>query len=192
MPVITGGTTYWIQHLLFPLGKPPPTNVGKAFCPFPPTPSPNLPTFLDSLATPLTPSQHDLLYSLPTLPLDIPPNFALPLHQLLEAVDPKLAAKWHWKDTRKVVNSLIRVWNKGERESEVWAKQEEERKQASGSAQESDNGKRSVPWVQTAVMLPRLTSIFTSCSLADSSDTVRSSSGCMPPRRSSTLVWTDA
>lgn len=130
IPIITGGTTYWIQHLLFPLGKPtPPASSLSVSTPFLPTPSSTLPAFLASLPTALTPLQHSLLYSLPSLPLLPPPELFLPLHQLLEAVDPKLAAKWHWKDARKVMRSLERIWAKGERESEVWKKQEEERRE---------------------------------------------------------------
>jgi len=146
IPIITGGTTYWIQHLLFPLGKPPPPSSSlESNIPFPPTPSPTLPNLLSSLPTPLTPSQHTLLYSLPSLPLTPPPELALPLHQLLEAVDPKLAAKWHWKDTRKVMRSLERVWGKGERESEVWERQEVERREVNERGEGSgEEGKRFV------------------------------------------------
>lgn len=135
LPLVVGGTTYWTQHLLFPLGKPvsstsidPSSSSASApRVPFQPTPSPDLPAFLDALPSPLTPSQFDLLYSLPTLPLSAPPELSLPLWELLDKVDPRLALKWHWKDSRKVLRTLEPVWNRAVRESDIWADQERRR-----------------------------------------------------------------
>jgi tRNA dimethylallyltransferase len=40
----------------------------------------------------------------------------LSLHRLLEAVDPKEAGRWHWRDGRKVKRGLERWWERGGRE----------------------------------------------------------------------------
>lgn len=143
LPLVVGGTTYWVQHLLFPLGKPassssdsqePLSSAAAPRVPFRPQPSPDLPAFLASLPSPLTESQHALLYSLPSLPLSAPSELNLALWELLDKVDPRVALKWHWKDQRKVLRCLEPVWNDARRESDIWLAQEEERKAAERAA----------------------------------------------------------
>jgi tRNA dimethylallyltransferase len=140
VPLVTGGTTYWVQHLLFPLGKPAVSTsltapaVSDDHVPFSPSPSRNLPALLESLPEPLTAAQHALLYSLPTLPLKPPEEQSLAIWQLLERVDPLMAAKWHWRDTRKVLRGLERIWNEGARESALWEEQARRRAETQGQS----------------------------------------------------------
>ncbi|KAF8892663.1 IPP transferase-domain-containing protein [Infundibulicybe gibba] len=110
IPIIVGGTSYWIQHLIFPNRLP------------------TVPT------TPQVP--HDLIASLPphllTLYLSLPdhpplaesdPDAAFLLHSLLTALDPAVAARWHWKDTRKVLRSLRVIAETGQRHSDIMIQQ---------------------------------------------------------------------
>lgn len=48
----------------------------------------------------------------------------LALHQLLSAVDPKEAGRWHWKDGRKVRRGLERWWETNGGGSEPHMKKE--------------------------------------------------------------------
>ncbi|KZV91623.1 tRNA isopentenyltransferase [Exidia glandulosa HHB12029] len=95
VPLVVGGTTYWIQHLLFPdrlaTSGTETTTVA---------PSDALVKALKSLQ----PEQTRLFDSLPNI---VPESAAaLELHGLLTALDPVTAARWHWKDVRKVLRSL--------------------------------------------------------------------------------------
>jgi tRNA dimethylallyltransferase len=41
------------------------------------------------------------------------------LWKLLEALDPEMASRWHWKDSRKVLRNLEIIVETGERASDV-------------------------------------------------------------------------
>ncbi|KAJ7105757.1 tRNA isopentenyltransferase [Mycena crocata] len=117
IPIVVGGTSYWMQHLMFPDrlagtqdDSPPPLSesVMKAHASLPP----NL---------------LDLFNCLPELPPDAAtdPEAAAALHLLLRNLDPAVAARWHWRDTRKVFRSLRLVKETGHRPSEIMRKQSE-------------------------------------------------------------------
>jgi tRNA dimethylallyltransferase len=66
----------------------------------------------------------DLLERFQSLPEQSPsastdPGAALALHQLLSALDPTVAARWHWRDTRKVLRSLRIIKETGRQTSEI-------------------------------------------------------------------------
>ena len=102
VPIVTGGTAYYVQHLFLP---PLPLENDKS-------------VKLDALSN----SQRQLLDLLPTLPsisssASFPPEFpiellpaayqnaeafASELWQILHLLSPERAAKWHWRDVRKV------------------------------------------------------------------------------------------
>ncbi|KAG9126298.1 hypothetical protein FRC07_004036 [Ceratobasidium sp. 392] len=103
LPIVVGGTSYWLQHLLFanrlaslPLDEPSAT-------PPPTLSAPNLP-----------PSLQQLFDNLPTRADAIDEDASFKLHSLLMHLDPTTASRWHWKDTRKVLRSIniIRESNK--------------------------------------------------------------------------------
>ena len=48
-----------------------------------------------------------------TRPVPTESSHLLILHKLLEAVDPKEAGRWHWRDGRKVRRGLERWWERG-------------------------------------------------------------------------------
>ncbi|QRW27345.1 tRNA dimethylallyltransferase [Rhizoctonia solani] len=93
LPIVVGGTTYWVQHLLFANG---------------------LTSLKDSIHDPvhessISTSLIDLPSSLQQLFNNLPPRgdgvdetMAFDLHNLLSHLDPVTATRWHWKDTRKM------------------------------------------------------------------------------------------
>ncbi|EIN07657.1 tRNA isopentenyltransferase [Punctularia strigosozonata HHB-11173 SS5] len=120
VPIVVGGTAYWIQHLLFPerlvSRSPRPDRPG------PPTePSPALAASLASLPPELRELFHDLPEQAPSAADD--PDGALRLHRLLSALDPPVARRWHWRDARKVLRSLAIVKEGGRAVSEVLKEQ---------------------------------------------------------------------
>ncbi|KAF7359448.1 tRNA dimethylallyltransferase, mitochondrial [Mycena sanguinolenta] len=117
IPIVVGGTSYWMQHLMFPdrlAGMQPEA----------------APTLSESIARSLAsmpPHLLDLFNSLPEQPPDaaVDPDAATALHLLLHHLDPAVAARWHWRDTRKVIRSLRIVKDTGRRPSEIMSEQSE-------------------------------------------------------------------
>ncbi|KAJ7581102.1 tRNA isopentenyltransferase [Mycena floridula] len=113
LPVIVGGTSYWIQHLLFPdrlVGQKIHSTVKM---------SESLQNALSELPLDLL----DLFNSLPEEPPTTDLEFAFALHDLLARLDPDVAARWHWKDSRKVLRSLRILKDTGRKASEIIAEQ---------------------------------------------------------------------
>src|ERR1700753_3937080 len=105
IPIVVGGTLYWMQHLIFPdrlTGMKPEQS---------PTISENIRTSLASLP----PHLLDLFNCLPEQPPDaaLDPDAGATLHRLLHHLDPSMAARWHWRDTRKVFRSLSIIKDTG-------------------------------------------------------------------------------
>ncbi|TFY71261.1 hypothetical protein EVG20_g1741 [Dentipellis fragilis] len=119
IPIIVGGTSYWIQHLIFPdrLAADPdhPARTLDS------TPSEGLATSLAQLP----PELLRLFYALPDIPPSASedPEGAFSLHALLSALDPVVASRWHWRDTRKVLRNLIIMRDQGRRPSEILSEQ---------------------------------------------------------------------
>jgi tRNA dimethylallyltransferase len=69
----------------------------------------------------------DLFNKLPDPPpsASTDPDGALAMHRLLQALDPAVASRWHWRDTRKVLRSLRIIAETGRLPSEIVAKQSE-------------------------------------------------------------------
>ena len=111
-----------MQHLLFPgrlatFDQPldaPPSAAASA-------PSPRLAEALEHLP----PDLHPLYQNLAAQPAAeaIDPDNALALHRLLAALDPPVAQRWHWRDTRKVLRSLELIAQTGRLPSEIIAEQ---------------------------------------------------------------------
>lgn len=127
LPIVAGGTSYWIQHLLFPNRLPSLDTTPGADQKHDPSPASISPALSDAIST-LPPA---LLDQYETLPLRasaalIPPEEAFSLHTLLCHLDPNMGARWHWKDTRKVLRSLGIIKENGRLASEVIAAQQPE------------------------------------------------------------------
>ncbi|KAL0947252.1 hypothetical protein HGRIS_013373 [Hohenbuehelia grisea] len=118
IPIVVGGTSYWIQHLLFPnrLAQPEP--------PAYPTAAPMsdaMQKSVDGLSSELR-SLYDSIPEHPPSASDDPTS-AFALHSLLNALDPLVAARWHWRDTRKVLRNLQIMKETGRLPSEIMSTQ---------------------------------------------------------------------
>ncbi|KAF9228613.1 tRNA isopentenyltransferase [Gyrodon lividus] len=125
IPIVVGGTSYWIQHLLFPNRL-----VTKDLSSTPrgaPTTDRIISASLQRSISQLPPGLLDLWNALP----ENPPNAAthpedtLSLHKLLQVLDNPVASRWHWRDTRKVLRSLQIMKETGRPPSEIIAEQSE-------------------------------------------------------------------
>ncbi len=134
VPIVCGGTHYYTQHLLFPPGQLSTDRQREASttatlrwrppCPVPQLPAdfdPGMKRYLETfylsdpvyppMLTPTPSTSHETSNaSRPTL---IDPAELLALHRLLTAVDPAEAARWHWRDGRKVRRAVERWWEAG-------------------------------------------------------------------------------
>lgn len=145
LPVICGGTHYFIQHFLFPPpelstsrpSSPSATDKGKAKAtssrwspPHPHPETPNLdidlsqlletfwttaPMWPSSILEATEPTSTDSIASTSTASgaATWTDSQLLSLHNLLAAVDPREAGRWHWRDGRKVKRGLERWWEGG-------------------------------------------------------------------------------
>lgn len=121
LPIIVGGTSYWIQHLVFPnrLISKDRDDVPR------PLPREEWSQELQDSISSLPP---ELLSLFENLPQEAPsaklyPDDAFNLHQLLSLLDPKISERWHWKDTRKVLRNLNIIKESGKRPSDIIVEQ---------------------------------------------------------------------
>lgn len=124
VPIVVGGTSYWIQHLLFPNRL---ANKDVNSTPRAATSGYPMSTSLLHSISQLTPSLSNLWTALPESPPNAVthPEDALSLHELLQALDPPVASRWHWRDTRKVLRSLQIMKETGRTPSEIISEQSE-------------------------------------------------------------------
>lgn len=138
IPIVCGGTHYFIQHFLIPpeslsFERPKPANDHTKRWepphPRPPIPkdlNPELERLLDTFWTdhPIWPGGTEEGTSVgagpsnssrPTIEDD---SHLLALHQLLHAIDLKEAGRWHWRDGRKVRRGIERWWETNGAQSE--------------------------------------------------------------------------
>ena len=121
LPIIVGGTSYWIQHLIFP------NRLISESRPQSPSP-PGEPSWSEQLLLLIASLPPDLLLLLQHLP-DVPPSAkmnpdeAFRLHSLLSILDPVVSKRWHWKDTRKVLRSLQIIKECRQRPSDIIVEQ---------------------------------------------------------------------
>lgn len=117
---MAGGTLYWIQHLLFPERLVPSVSQLTSN-------SPSL-SLAHNIST-LPPNLASIYASLPprnTVPLLTEEN-ASSLHALLAHLDPEMASRWHWRDSRKILRSLEITKETGLRASDVLRSQDNKR-----------------------------------------------------------------
>ena len=116
IPIVVGGTSYWIQHLIFPdrlVGN----SSQQSFSSHP----------SETLLPKLSPAGRELFNKLPDPPpsASTDPDGALAIYRLLQELDPTVASRWHWRDTRKVLRSLRIIAETGRLPSEIVAEQSE-------------------------------------------------------------------
>ncbi|KAI0798110.1 tRNA isopentenyltransferase [Abortiporus biennis] len=121
IPIVVGGTSYWMQHLIFPnrlVQSPKIVEESSS------TTSTSAPPISEKLSNSLSLLSPPLLEIFTNLPDDPPsastdPDAAFTLHSLLSKLDPEVAQRWHWKDTRKVLRSLNIIKESGRLSSEI-------------------------------------------------------------------------
>lgn len=122
LPVIVGGTAYWIQHLLFPnhLLRDPNAQIN--------TENVERSPIVEQALALLSGEQRQLFDTLPlgntrteAAPSD---DYSLRLHTLLSSIDPDTASRWHWRDTRRILRNLQVIKETGQRASEIVRRQD--------------------------------------------------------------------
>ena len=124
LPIIVGGTSYWMQHLIFPNRLVSKDSGLRSQSP-PPLAEPS---WSEQLLLSIKSLPPDLLLLLQHLPEEPPsakvnPDGAFRLHSLLSILDPIVSQRWHWKDTRKVLRSLQIIKQCRQRPSDIIAEQ---------------------------------------------------------------------
>jgi tRNA dimethylallyltransferase len=124
LPIIVGGTSYWMQHLIFPNRL---VSNDSGLCSQSPS-SLAEPLWSEQLLLSIASLPPDLLMLLQHLPEEPPsakvnPDGAFRLHSLLSKLDPIVSQRWHWKDTRKVLRSLQIIKQCRQRPSDIIVEQ---------------------------------------------------------------------
>lgn len=118
IPIVVGGTSYWIQHLIFPNRLSKTTEAPQS------SDSPWDPELQAAIGA-LPENLRSIFENLPKEPpsAKIEPDAAFQLHALLLLLDPPVGQRWHWKDTRKVLHSLSIIRSARRRASDIIAEQ---------------------------------------------------------------------
>lgn len=144
LPIVVGGTMYFLQNLLFP-GKLVSAEDVSASATSNPKGLHELDLWLRAAVESLPPALQDVLFVIQDLPnISTPDGFAadFPVHRLpqeyreaeklsmglhvaLQAIDPDMAARWHWRDIRKVRRSVEVALQTGKRHSQIMLEQKE-------------------------------------------------------------------
>ena len=91
-------------------------------------PRPSFPSHSsEDLLSKLSPEERNLFNKLPDPPpsASTDPDGALAMHRLLQVLDPAVASRWHWRDTRKVLRNLRIIAETGKLPSEIITEQSE-------------------------------------------------------------------
>ena len=136
---------YFIQHLLFPGNLVSAAEEGGSTSSADPKSLEELPEWLKEAVCTLSPSLQALLFTIQDLPATSTPDafsadfpvdrlpeeyreaekLSLALYTILQAVDPIMAARWHWRDIRKVRRSVEVALQTGKRHSEIISEQQQ-------------------------------------------------------------------
>ncbi|KDN39017.1 hypothetical protein K437DRAFT_228230 [Tilletiaria anomala UBC 951] len=137
LPIIAGGTTYYIQHLLFP-GRLLSASAGASI--YPPEVQETLDKFSPEEKQLWALIQEDDNAGELLKPEELEDPRAL--WDLLHKVDPLMARRWHFKDTRKVLRSLRVLQTSGKCHSQWITEQDASEKATSAGAIDLEEG----PW----------------------------------------------
>ncbi|SPO19829.1 related to tRNA isopentenylpyrophosphate transferase [Ustilago trichophora] len=140
VPIVCGGTTYYCQHLLFPgrLITTPGGGEGEVV--------EEVDLGVDPVYQKLSEEEKGLLGHVSTgnsAKVDLAtraandPELGMQLWKLLNKIDPAMAARWHYKDTRKVANSL-RVYKETGRPHSVWIAEQDSHQQQQRDEMQGD------------------------------------------------------
>lgn len=123
LPIVVGGTSYWLQSLLFTNRLVATVDTSKA-----PKVGIQPGVSLQTVLNQLSPADHGLFSNLPDDPPTATSNISgtRGLWELLNKLDSQMASRWHWKDSRKVLRSLEIIKETGRRASDVLKEQDQE------------------------------------------------------------------
>ncbi len=124
---MVGGTSYWIQHLIFP-GRLVSESEPLSSSPEHSCTAEVLQQQSDAMARSVSNLDKDFLKLFINLPEHPPsaskePEDAWQLYALLSELDPTTGSRWHWRDTRKIIRSLQIIRETGRKASDVMAEQ---------------------------------------------------------------------
>lgn len=122
LPVVAGGTHYYIHHLLFQNKLIKTDDLSAKPHSLSTNPHPD---FYD-LISPLSSSDKGVIMGLPSIKesqyTDVDSHntpLYSHLHRILSLIDPVTASRWHIKDFRKVRRSLEIIWENGKKRSDI-------------------------------------------------------------------------
>ncbi|CBQ67583.1 related to tRNA isopentenylpyrophosphate transferase [Sporisorium reilianum SRZ2] len=149
VPIACGGTTYYVQHLLFPRLVSSGREDGDG--------GDGVDLSADVVVRGLGAEERALLEQVSVrngAKLDLAakasadPRLAMALWQLLDKLDPTMAARWHYRDSRKVANSL-RVYRETGRAHSAWIAQQDTQTPLppSPSAEGVSSGRKLLLWL---------------------------------------------
>lgn len=142
VPIVCGGTTYYCQHLLFP-GRLITTSGGGGEG----EAAEEVDLGSDPAYQKLSEEEKGLLAQVSTgnsAKVDLAtraandPELGMQLWKLLNKIDPAMAVRWHYKDTRKVGNSL-RVYKETGRPHSLWIAEQDAQQQQQQDETQQDN-----------------------------------------------------
>lgn len=151
LPIVVGGTTYYMQHLLFPgrlISKERETQWSDDE-EAPPALTPAAQAALNEQLSSLNAEQRQTWDKLAATRLGSTPSDVEPLQlwACLNVLDPDMSRRWHWKDTRKVARSLRVLLETGRRHSEWIAEQEAAEQQQTSEATDQAPLRKLILWV---------------------------------------------
>lgn len=122
-----GGTSYWIQHLVFP-GRLVSESEPLSSSPEHSCTAEVLQRQSDAMTRSVSNLDKGLLEVFTNLPEHPPsaskePDAAWQLYALLSELDSTTGSRWHWRDTRKILRSLQIIKETGRKASDVMEEQ---------------------------------------------------------------------
>ncbi|TIA73430.1 hypothetical protein E3P77_01166 [Wallemia ichthyophaga] len=149
LPVVAGGTHYYIHHLIFQNNLIKTDEISDK--PHSLTANPHADFY--SMISPLSSSDKDLIMALPSIKESQYTNVDSSntplyshLHRILSLIDPVTASRWHLRDFRKVKRSLDIIWENGRKRSDI---EQEQKASKSIDALSQTKYKNLVFWVYT-------------------------------------------
>ncbi|GBE82536.1 tRNA dimethylallyltransferase, mitochondrial [Sparassis crispa] len=123
IPIVVGGTSYWMQNLIFPNRLASFGQTTRQVSP--PGILPPMSEELAQAVASLPPELLDLYNALPEQPpsAETEPEAATSLYALLSIIDPERAKSWHWRDTRKTLREVCIIRENGRTSTAIFAEQ---------------------------------------------------------------------
>ncbi|KZT56926.1 tRNA isopentenyltransferase [Calocera cornea HHB12733] len=126
IPIVVGGTSYWLQHLLLQTKLPSLQTTAGSSLQGSGNIAVQMSDELHAAISNLTKEALELWEDLPEIAPANDDETSMRLHSLLVALDPHMAERWHWRDARKVLRNLWVMKESGHTATDLFWKQEQE------------------------------------------------------------------